>query len=96
MQNFIPINIVIGDRTYRIKVDTKDEETVRKMSKQLNERLATYKIKYAGKDMQDYLAMVVLSYITEQQIGEVTAPDKTATEGLEKIESIIDKALEEE
>jgi len=66
MQNLIPINIVVGDRTYRIKIEANEEEKVRKMAKKLNEQLATYKSQYAGKDMQDYLAMVLLSIVSEQ------------------------------
>ncbi|MEY3563632.1 MAG: hypothetical protein RLZZ294_1638, partial [Bacteroidota bacterium] len=60
MQNLIPINIIIGDRSYRIKIDAAEEETVRKMTKKLNDQIASYKSQYAGKDMQDYLAMVLL------------------------------------
>ena len=43
MQNLIPINIVIGDRSYRIKIEAAEEETVRKMAKRLNDQLSTYK-----------------------------------------------------
>ena len=81
---------------YRIKIDPKDEEMVRKISKQLNERLGTYKTKYAGKDMQDYLAMVLLSYITEEKIGQEAITNNITSEQLEKIESMIDKVITEE
>ena len=30
MQELIPINVLIGDRTYRVKIDPNDEEPVRK------------------------------------------------------------------
>lgn len=33
MQNLIPINLLVGDRTYRLKIKAEDEETVRKMAK---------------------------------------------------------------
>ena len=94
MENFIPVNLIIGDRPYRVKVKTEDEEAVRKIAKQLNDKLRNFKAEYSGKDMQDYLAMVLLSYVTETQSGKIPAADNTSIEFLEKIESLLDKALE--
>jgi cell division protein ZapA len=94
MENLIPVNLIIGDRSYRVKVKTEDEEAVRKIAKQLNDKLRNFKAEYSGKDMQDYLAMVLLSYVTETQSGQIPAADNTSIEFLEKIETLIDKALE--
>ncbi len=95
MQNLIPINLVVGDRTYRIKIEAKDEETIRKTAKQLNDRLSQFKSQYAGKDMQDYLAMVLLSVVTELPVTQNNDNQSDIIERLEKIGSLIDKALEE-
>jgi cell division protein ZapA (FtsZ GTPase activity inhibitor) len=65
MDPLIPINIVIGDRNYRIKVEPKDEEIVRKTVKTLNEKIIEYKTHFSGKDMQDYISMVLIWYATE-------------------------------
>ena len=48
----IPLNILIGDRTYRIKVLPEDEETVRGTLKVINEKILEFRTQYAGKDMQ--------------------------------------------
>lgn len=94
MQNLIPINIVIGDRTYRIKIEAAEEETVRKMAKKLNDQIALYKSQYAGKDMQDYLAMVLLSIVSEQTANTST-PDRHSFDiDFQPLESILDKALQ--
>jgi cell division protein ZapA len=93
MQNLIPINIVVGDRTYRIKIESNEEEKVRKMAKKLNEQLATYKSQYAGKDMQDYLAMVLLSIVSEQSNATPSSDSTTSSIDFQSIESILDKAL---
>lgn len=95
MQNLIPINLVVGDRTYRIKINADDEELIRKTAKKLNERLAQYKSQYAGKDMQDYLAMVLLSVVTEQTSPQTNESQSDISLKLEQIESMIDRALEE-
>jgi len=94
MQNLIPINIVIGDRCYRIKIEAAEEETVRKMAKRLNDQLATYKSQYAGKDMQDYLAMVLLSFVSEQNNKDNTSQSLSLDIDFQSIESILDKALQ--
>ena len=94
MQNLIPINIVIGDRSYRIKIDSTEEETVRKMAKKLNDQLANYKSMYAGKDMQDYLAMVLLSFVSDQSNKEQKSESLPLDIDFQSIESILDKALQ--
>jgi cell division protein ZapA len=65
--NLIPLNITIADRTYRIKVSATDEEAVRKTAALINQKMLEFKTAYAGKDMQDYISMVLLWYTTEQQ-----------------------------
>ena len=65
MQEMIPINIVIGDRSYRIKVHPKDEEVVRRTVKTINDKVLEFKTQFAGKDMQDYIAMVLAWYATQ-------------------------------
>ena len=94
MQNLIPINIVIGDRSYRIKIEAAEEETVRKMAKKLNDQLTSYKSQYAGKDMQDYLAMVLLSFVSEQNNKESKSQPMALDIDFQSIESILDKAIQ--
>ncbi len=83
----IPVNIVIGDRTYRIKSLQKDEEVIRKTVKVINDKIIEFKTQFAGKDMQDYIAMVILWYATQAVSGEMETPDREGiTEGLKKLE----------
>ena len=63
----IPVNITIADRNYRVKIAPKDEEAVRKTSAIINQKMVEFKNLYAGKDMQDYISMVLLWFTTEQQ-----------------------------
>lgn len=95
MQNLIPINLVVGDRTYRIKINANDEEQVRKMAKKLNDQLSEYRTQYAGKDMQDYLAMVLLAMVTEQHVGKIPENLEESLEQLKRIETLVDRALED-
>lgn len=93
-QPLIPINIIIADRSYRLKIQPDDEEIVRKTIKTLNEKIIDYKTNFAGKDMQDYVSMVLLWYATEQQKPTPEqVSDTTSTLKLSKIEDMLDKAL---
>lgn len=65
MEELIPINIVIADRNYRIKITAADEEHVRKTIKTINEKVLDFKTNFAGKDMQDYVSMVLIWYATQ-------------------------------
>lgn len=94
MQNLIPINIVIGDRTYRIKIEASEEEAVRKMAKKLNDQIADYKSQYAGKDMQDYLAMVLLAFVSEQLVRTSGSKTEAVNIDFQSLEQLLDKALQ--
>ena len=65
MPELIPVNIVIADRTYRIKTNPEDEEVIRKTVKLINDKIIEFKTQFAGKDMQDYIAMVIIWYATQ-------------------------------
>ena len=94
MDPLIPINIVIADRSYRIRIDPKDEEVVRRTLKLINDKILEYKTQFAGKDMQDYIAMVIMWYATEGQKGAESQPLLNEIgEKFDSIESILDKAL---
>ena len=56
MQALIPINIIIGDRSFRIKIKPEDEGAVRNTLKIINDKIIEYKTQFAGKDMQDYIS----------------------------------------
>ena len=93
MQTLIAINIGIADRTYRIKVAPEDEEQVRKTIKIINDKIIEFKTEFAGKDMQDYVSMVLLWYATQLQSGQSTVLEKNLTEALTKMEGQLNKTL---
>lgn len=94
MQDLIPINVLIGDRTYRVKIHPEDEETVRKTLKIINDKIIEFKTQFSGKDMQDYIAMVILWYATQiPAMNEQSTPGKDISEVLRKMEEQLDKVL---
>jgi hypothetical protein len=94
MEELIPINVLIGDRTYRIRIAPADEEVVRKTLKLINDKIIEFKTQFAGKDMQDYVAMVILWYATQQKVtGGQLLQSNAVTEQLKGIELTLDKLL---
>lgn len=93
MQDLIPVNIVIGDRTYRIKTSPADEEMVRRNVKTINDKILEFKTQFAGKDMQDYIAMVMIWYATQPATNNSPALEQEFVQSLLKIEEQLDKAL---
>ncbi len=87
------INVVIGDRTYRIKIEPSDEEIVRRTLKTINDKILEYKTQFAGRDMQDYIAMVLLWYATQALPGNQGGLNTPISEALSRIEQQLDKAL---
>jgi cell division protein ZapA len=93
-EEMIPVNILLGDRTYRIKTSRNDEEIVRKTVKLINDKIVEFKTNFAGKDMQDYIAMVIIWYATQNaNLDNPSVLIEQLTERLSKIEAQLDKAL---
>ena len=91
MDQLIAATIVIGDRSYRIKLNPKDEEVVRRTVKVINDKIIEYKTQFAGKDMQDYIAMVLIWLATEQHVaGSADIQQEVLVEKLSAIERLLD------
>ncbi len=91
-EDLIPLNIVIGDRSYRIRIKPEDEEPVRETVRVINEKVIEFKTNFAGKDMQDYIAMVLVWYATEQSANTQTSINhRDISEKLGQIEALLDK-----
>ena len=94
MSELIAISAIIADRSYRIKINPSDEEVVRKTLKTINDKIIEFKTLFAGKDMQDYIAMVLIWYATEQHTGTAAGILKdNLSEQLNTIEKLLDSQL---
>ena len=92
--DLIPLNILIGDRSYRIKILPSDEEKVRGTLKIINSKILEFRSQFAGKDMQDYIAMVLIWYATQPQTDLLSdASMKAFTDALEKIDKQLDAII---
>lgn len=90
----IPITLWLAGRDYRIRINPKDEEAIRLAAKIATERLQELRQGYQGKDDQDFLAMCLIMYATEQVTGDKSL-DPVYLAGIQEMEASIDKALDE-
>ncbi|MEY3376727.1 MAG: hypothetical protein RL463_1037 [Bacteroidota bacterium] len=103
MSELIPLAAIIGDRTYRIKVEAKDEAQVRQTLKTINDKIVELKSLYAGKDMQDYISMTLLWFATQPSPTTNNNLDSTTEQagndelkkGLQLLEQLIDAELKQ-
>ena len=89
------ITVVIASRPYPLKVKQEDEAAIRKIIKEINEKINRFQLTYTNKDKQDCLAMAVLTYAVDlyrSQQGAVQ--DEVISAKLAQLEQILDKVLD--
>jgi cell division protein ZapA len=64
MDDKLSIKVNVADRYYPLKIERKDEEKIRKAARLINEKVLQYKQRYTDKDVQDFLAMAALQFVT--------------------------------
>ena len=91
----LSIKLVIGNRSYPMKVPIEDEQKIRNIGKDLNKRISEIKSQMNIDDLQDILAMIAfkLSVELEDNKGQ-TSENKDAYKKIENIINEIDKKLE--
>ncbi len=93
-KELIPVTLWLAERGYRIKIRKKDEEMIRLAVKVADERLAELRNVYAGKDDQDFMAMCLLMYATDQ-VTEPQEMNPVQKALILEMEASIDQALQE-
>ncbi len=64
------------------------------MVKLINEKIMEFKTNFAGKDMQDYIAMALIWFATEQtKTSSHTVEKEVAASRLNSIEKLLDSFL---
>lgn len=91
MDDKLSIKVNVADRYYPLKIERKDEEKIRKAARLINEKVLQYKQRYLDKDVQDFLAMAALQFVT--RIIEVE--DKTDVSPMEQKLQELNEELEE-
>jgi cell division protein ZapA len=67
MSKEVSINIKICNRNYKLKVAAENEEIVRDSIHKITENINRFHANFPGRDDQDYMAMVLLDFITSNE-----------------------------
>ena len=96
MDDKLSINVNIAERMYPLRVDRKDEESIRKAAKIINDKLIQYKQKYASKEVQDCLAMASLQFVIQKFDTEQRNDLSGMVEELERMNDYLAEFIEKE
>ncbi len=96
MDDKLSIRVNIIDRYYPLKIDKGDEEKIRKAGKIINDKVLQYKQKYSDKDVQDFLAMAALQYVTRLIEIEDKEENPALLDGIRELNEEIEVYLKEE
>ena len=84
----LKVNVIIAGRTYPLSVrDTKEEESMRKAAKDINDLIIKFEQNYAVADKQDVLAMCALQFASKLEMESINKKEKEQ-EALQKIEEL--------
>jgi cell division protein ZapA (FtsZ GTPase activity inhibitor) len=93
MDDKLSIRVNVADRYYPLKVESENEERIRKAARLINEKVLQYKQRYVDKDIQDFLAMAALQYVIRLIEIEDNEEDSSLEEGLKELTEMINLCL---
>ena len=93
MDDKLSIRVNVADRYYPLKVESENEERIRKAARLINEKVLQYKQRYVGKDTQDFLAMAALQYVIRLTEMEEKEEDSSLGDGLKELTEKINLCL---
>ena len=96
MDDKLSIRVNLIDRYYPLKIERGDEEKIRKAGKIINEKVLQYKQKYSDKDVQDFLAMAALQYVTKLMELEEKEDTNRFLENVRELNDELEIYLKEE
>ena len=94
MEN-LSIKLVIGNRSYPMKVPIEEEQKIRNIGKDLNKKISEIKNQMNIEDLQDVLAMISFKLSVEIEDNKnLKSESENAYDKIDNIINEIDKRLE--
>ncbi|MCI5083191.1 MAG: cell division protein ZapA [Saprospiraceae bacterium] len=88
------ITILIAGRPYPLKIKAGDEATIRKIVKEINDKVNRFQLTYTKKDKQDCLSMAVLTYAVDlHKAQQKNTPEAPVSKRLSQIDQLLDQLL---
>ena len=84
----------IAGRSYPIKVQDEDKESIQKVVDDINEKVKDFQLTYINKDKQDCLAMALLTYAVDfHKAQQSSSSSDLVGMKVDHLETLIDKIL---
>ena len=96
MDDKLSIKVNIAERYYPLKIDSTDEEKIRRAARLINEKVLQYKQKYTDKDAQDFIAMAALQFVIQNIDIEKKADTSPFEESLKELNDELESFLRKE
>ena len=95
----IRITVVIAGRPYPLKINSNDEPVIRRLVKEVNDKVKQFQLTYKDRDKQDCLSMSLLTYALDlHKSKSKTASTPSAnqlSDSLQEIDTLLDALLED-
>lgn len=93
------ITVLIAGRPYPLKIKAGDEAAIRKIVKEVNEKVNRFQLTYTKKDKQDCLSMALLTYAVDlhkAQQGDSSDQENHSglSEKVQQLDSLLDHLLQ--
>ena len=95
-QDTLNITVLIAGRPYPLKIKASDEHTIRKIVKDVNEKINKFQLNYIKKDKQDCLAMTLLTYAVDLQKAQTDkdmTPGADLSDKIHQLDDLLDSLL---
>ncbi len=86
----LSIQINIAGRTYPLTIKREDEESLRKVAKEIQAHVDKLRQTYAVKDAQDLLAMTLLEYGTRLETRKEEEGAEMSIKLLQEVDGLLD------
>jgi cell division protein ZapA (FtsZ GTPase activity inhibitor) len=93
-QELNSITVIVAGRPLPLRVKPEDEGSIRKLVKEINEKVNRFQITYPQKDKQDCLSMTLLTYAVElHKLQQGAVAHEVLSPKLSQLESLIDEEI---
>jgi len=85
------VDLMILNRSFKVKVDTQQVALVQQRMEDIQSKLLSLKSNFPGRDVQDYLSMALIDAVSESlQIEDNQLKNETLFAELKKLNELLD------
>lgn len=94
-KDFMNITVVVAGRPYSLKIKKSEEQLIRRVTDEVNDKIDFFQQTYKQRDKKDCLSMALLTYAVEAEKHKEVINDKKVNDKVERLEKLLDEALSE-